>query len=44
MTILVTRPEPAASELVARLRSQGKLAWSFPLIEFTPGRDLPNCR
>lgn len=41
MTILVTRPEPAASELVARLRSQGKLAWSFPLIEFTPGRDLP---
>ena len=40
MTILVTRPEPAASELVARLRSQGKLAWSFPLIEFTPGREL----
>lgn len=40
MTILVTRPEPAASELVARLRSLGKLAWAFPLIEFTPGRDL----
>lgn len=40
MTILVTRPEPAASELVARLRTQGKLAWSLPLIEFTPGRDV----
>jgi uroporphyrinogen-III synthase len=40
MTILVTRPEPAATELVSRLRSLGKLAWSLPLIEFTPGRDL----
>lgn len=40
MTILVTRPEPAASELVSRLRTQGKLAWTLPLIEFTPGRDL----
>ncbi|WP_277977906.1 uroporphyrinogen-III synthase [Pantoea endophytica] len=40
MTILVTRPDPAATELVSRLRSLGKLAWSFPLIEFTPGRDL----
>lgn len=40
MTILVTRPEPAATELVSRLRNLGKLAWSFPLIEFTPGRDL----
>ncbi len=40
MTILVTRPEPAASELVTRLRNLGKLAWAFPLIEFTPGRDL----
>lgn len=42
MTILVTRPEPAASELVARLRTLGKLAWTLPLIEFTPGRDLPS--
>ncbi|ORM72831.1 uroporphyrinogen-III synthase [Pantoea wallisii] len=40
MTILVTRPEPAASELVTRLRNQGKVAWTLPLIEFTPGRDL----
>ncbi|WP_343553988.1 uroporphyrinogen-III synthase [Pantoea sp.] len=42
MTILVTRPEPAATELVSRLRNLGKLAWSMPLIEFTPGRDLVN--
>ena len=42
MTILVTRPEPAASELVSRLRTLGKLAWTLPLIEFTPGRDLKN--
>ena len=40
MTILVTRPEPAATELASRLRTLGKLAWSLPLIEFTPGRDL----
>ncbi len=40
MTILVTRPDPAASELASRLRALGKLAWSLPLIEFTPGRDL----
>lgn len=40
MTILVTRPEPAASELVSRLKTLGKLAWTLPLIEFTPGRDL----
>ncbi|WP_294901830.1 uroporphyrinogen-III synthase [Tatumella sp. UBA2305] len=40
MTILVTRPEPSASELVARLRQTGKHAWSFPLIEYTPGKDL----
>lgn len=40
MTILVTRPEPAASELAERLCKLGKLAWTLPLIEFTPGRDL----
>ncbi len=40
MTILVTRPSPAAEELVVRLRLRGLVAWSFPLIEFTPGRDL----
>ncbi|QKJ89156.1 Uroporphyrinogen-III synthase [Paramixta manurensis] len=40
MTILVTRPSPAAEELVTRLRTLGLVAWSFPLIEFTPGREL----
>ncbi|WNN44151.1 MULTISPECIES: uroporphyrinogen-III synthase [Winslowiella] len=40
MTILVTRPSPAAEELVSRLRALGQVAWSLPLIEFTPGRDL----
>lgn len=42
MTILVTRPEPAASQLVTRLQAAGKLAWSLPLIEFAPGGDLPH--
>lgn len=41
MTILVTRPSPAAEELVSRLRALGQVAWGLPLIEFTPGRDLP---
>jgi len=40
MSILVTRPSPAGEELVSRLRALGKVAWSFPLIEFTPGREL----
>ena len=40
MTILVTRPSPAGEELVSRLRMQGKMAYSFPLIEFAPGREL----
>ncbi|WP_313572312.1 uroporphyrinogen-III synthase [Pantoea piersonii] len=40
MTILVTRPEPAASALVTRLRALGREAWSLPLIEFAPGSDL----
>ena len=40
MTILVTRPEPAAAELVSRLHALGKQAWSLPLIEFAPGADL----
>lgn len=41
MSILVTRPSPAGEELVSRLRTLGLVAWSFPLIEFTPGRELP---
>jgi len=41
MSILVTRPSPAGEALVSRLRALGLEAWSFPLIEFTPGRDLP---
>jgi uroporphyrinogen-III synthase len=41
MSILVTRPSPQGEELVSRLRALGREAWSFPLIEFTPGRELP---
>ncbi|MBF3375322.1 uroporphyrinogen-III synthase, partial [Leptospira borgpetersenii serovar Arborea] len=41
MTILVTRPSPAGEELVSRLRALGQEAWTFPLIEFCPGRELP---
>ncbi|WP_380184489.1 uroporphyrinogen-III synthase [Kalamiella sp. sgz302252] len=40
MTILVTRPSPAAEDLVSRLRAAGRVAWSMPLIEFTPGTEL----
>lgn len=40
MTILVTRPSPAGEELVSRLRTLGQVAYSFPLIEFSPGRKL----
>ena len=40
MSILVTRPSPAGEALVSRLRALGREAWSFPLIEFTPGREL----
>lgn len=40
MSILVTRPAPAAEELVSRLRLMGRVAWTLPLIEFTPGVDL----
>ena len=40
MTILVTRPSPQGEELVSRLRALGQVAWSFPLIEFSPGREL----
>lgn len=40
MSILVTRPSPQGEELVSRLRALGQEAWSFPLIEFTPGREL----
>jgi uroporphyrinogen-III synthase len=42
MSILVTRPSPAGEILVSRLRTQGLVAWSFPLIEFSPGRELPD--
>ncbi len=41
MSILVTRPSPAGDQLVSRLRTLGQVAWSFPLIEFSPGRELP---
>ncbi|HFZ8996580.1 TPA: uroporphyrinogen-III synthase [Citrobacter freundii] len=40
MSILVTRPSPSGEELVSRLRALGLEAWNFPLIEFTPGREL----
>ncbi|BAH83464.1 uroporphyrinogen-III synthase [Candidatus Ishikawella capsulata] len=40
MNILVTRPNPAATELVVLLRKYGIKAWSFPLIYFVPGREL----
>ncbi len=40
MSILVTRPSPAGEQLVSRLRTLGQVAWSFPLIEFSPGREL----
>ncbi|AUX74181.1 uroporphyrinogen-III synthase [Erwinia pyrifoliae] len=40
MSILVTRPSPAADELVSRLRQRGDVAWAFPLIEFAPGKQL----
>lgn len=40
MSILVTRPSPAADELVSRLRQRGQEAWAFPLIEFSPGVQL----
>lgn len=40
MSVLVTRPSPAGEELVRRLQAVGQEAWSFPLIEFTQGREL----
>lgn len=40
MSILVTRPSPAAEALVSRLCARGQVAWAMPLIEFTPGLDL----
>jgi len=40
MSILVTRPSPDGEALVSRLRMQGLVAWSFPLIEFAPGAEL----
>lgn len=41
MSILVTRPSPSGEQLVSRLRALGQVAWHFPLIEFSPGRELP---
>ncbi|EKJ3744290.1 uroporphyrinogen-III synthase [Salmonella enterica subsp. enterica serovar Infantis] len=41
MSILTTRPSPAGEALVSRLRALGQVAWSFPLIEFVAGRELP---
>ncbi|QDX28640.1 uroporphyrinogen-III synthase [Dickeya poaceiphila] len=41
MTILVTRPSPAGEQLVARLRMAGLQAYHSPLIEFSPGSELP---
>jgi Uroporphyrinogen-III synthase len=40
MSILVTRPSPKGEELVSRLRALGQVAWSFPLIEYSPGNGL----
>ncbi|MDI5349452.1 hypothetical protein MJL48_31760, partial [Salmonella enterica subsp. enterica serovar Kentucky] len=34
-------PSPAGEALVSRLRALGQVAWSFPLIEFVAGRELP---
>lgn len=41
MTILVTRPSPAGEQLVSRLRALGRVAYHAPLIDFSPGGDLP---
>ncbi|WP_227734112.1 uroporphyrinogen-III synthase [Yersinia proxima] len=41
MTILVTRPSPAGEQLVSRLRALGRVAYHAPLIDFSPGDDLP---
>lgn len=41
MSILVTRPSPAGEQLVSRLRALGRVAWSFPLIEFSPVGSCP---
>jgi len=43
MTILVTRPSPEGQHLVERLRLTGRQAWHLPLIDFLPGRQLPEC-
>lgn len=42
MTILVTRPSPNGEQLVEQLRRLGHSAWHFPLVEFVPGKGLPN--
>ncbi|CAQ86214.1 MULTISPECIES: uroporphyrinogen-III synthase [Photorhabdus] len=40
MSILVTRPSPAGEELVRRLQTAGKTAFSAPLIDIRPGSEL----
>ncbi|CNE82781.1 uroporphyrinogen-III synthase [Yersinia rohdei] len=41
MTILVTRPSPTGEQLISRLRALGRVAYHVPLIDFSPGNDLP---
>lgn len=40
MKILVMRPACAGEQLVKKLCAAGLSAWHFPLIHFSPGRDL----
>ncbi|EMF4672400.1 uroporphyrinogen-III synthase [Providencia stuartii] len=40
MKILVTRPEPAGSELVAAIKAKGAEAFALPLIQVGPGAEL----
>lgn len=37
MKVLVTRPEPAGSELVAAIKAKGAEAFALPLIQVGPG-------
>lgn len=41
MSILVTRPSPACGRISEPSAHTGQGGWSFPLIEFTHGRELP---
>ncbi|PPI86279.1 uroporphyrinogen-III synthase [Candidatus Pantoea edessiphila] len=40
MTILITRPEITAKNLISNLEQLGKKVYNLPLIEFIPGKDL----